>query len=280
MWDLCGDDGNAAGFAGLCRRFSLNEGVITLLLISSPLTWCLSMMYRTADVAQQTRLIVCRSDGRIIAARPGADVVALIQSRKPCSCGHYRARAAISSEQIMVAMQNLPMHQKLNIETRAVHARRSGISRAASCLARGRCRHNALDKAFGALARGSVVARRNSTSHQPGSVEMVQKSAAIGPSNGVVQRRRLCRSHAMQQALHLPPLRARRIRSVHASYRISWSVACRLSAKAPLTVHNSNKWVFDYEDWNRWCGGKVWLCMCARGCGSRSARNVSSWMNP
>jgi len=27
-----------------------------------------------------------------------------------------------SSEQIMVAMQNLPMHQKLNIETRAVHA--------------------------------------------------------------------------------------------------------------------------------------------------------------
>jgi FdhD protein len=122
---------------------------------------------RRRHIAGPTGCGLCGIDSIAQAMRPAAVVGPGLQ---------------FAPEQIMAAMQDLPSCQKLNIETRAVHAAAfwnatSGIV----ALREDVGRHNALDKLSGALARASIVAREGIillTSRV--SVEMVQKSAAIG----------------------------------------------------------------------------------------------------
>jgi FdhD protein len=122
---------------------------------------------RRRHIAGPTGCGLCGIESIVEALRP----TAVIQ------CGRQFSR-----EQIMMAMQGLSSRQKLNIETRAVHAAAfwsatSGIV----ALREDVGRHNALDKLSGALARASIVASDGIillTSRV--SVEMVQKSASIG----------------------------------------------------------------------------------------------------
>jgi FdhD protein len=87
-----------------------------------------------------------------------------------------------SSDQIMTAIGKISSLQRLNIETRAVHAAAFWeVGRGFVALREDVGRHNALDKLSGALSRASIVTGAGIillTSRV--SVEMVQKSAAIG----------------------------------------------------------------------------------------------------
>lgn len=124
---------------------------------------------RRRHIAGPTGCGLCGIDSIVEATRP-ATIVGLGREFAP--------------DQIMQAMQSIPPLQKLNIETRAVHAAAFwNPEQGVVALREDVGRHNALDKLAGALARTEVKADKGMvllTSRV--SVEMVQKTAAIGAS--------------------------------------------------------------------------------------------------
>jgi FdhD protein len=145
----------------------LDDGVELRMWLSKPRAD--RMQERRRHIAGPTGCGLCGIESIAEAMRPAAVIA------------HDRQ---FSPEQIMVAMRNVPLLQKLNIETRAVHAAAFwNVTSGIVALREDVGRHNALDKLSGALARASIVAGEGIillTSRV--SVEMVQKSAAIGAS--------------------------------------------------------------------------------------------------
>jgi FdhD protein len=122
---------------------------------------------RRRHIAGPTGCGICGIDSIAEAVRPAA-----IVPRGRC----------FSPQQITAAMQSISSLQRINIETRAVHAAAFWTpERGIVALREDVGRHNALDKLAGALARAKISASEGMvllTSRV--SVEMVQKSAAMG----------------------------------------------------------------------------------------------------
>ena len=122
---------------------------------------------RRRHIAGPTGCGICGIDSIAEAVRPAAIVA------------HGRS---FTPEQIMSAMQAVPPLQKINSETRTVHAAAFWMpARGIVALREDVGRHNALDKLAGGLAKDKVSAGEGMvllTSRV--SVEMVQKTAAMG----------------------------------------------------------------------------------------------------
>jgi FdhD protein len=122
---------------------------------------------RRRHIAGPTGCGICGIESIAEAVRPAAVVA---QGR------------SFSPREIMAAMAAIAPLQKINIETRAVHAAAFWTpARSIAALREDVGRHNALDKLAGALAQQKVDASEGMvllTSRV--SVEMVQKTAAIG----------------------------------------------------------------------------------------------------
>ncbi|WP_441243879.1 formate dehydrogenase accessory sulfurtransferase FdhD [Tardiphaga sp. 768_D3_N2_1] len=126
-----------------------------------------SISARRRQIAGPTGCGLCGIDSITEAVKPAAVVA---------------AGGSFSFDQIMAAMDTLAPLQKINIETRAVHAAAFWTpEKGIVALREDVGRHNALDKLAGALAQAKVDAGQGMvllTSRV--SVEMVQKTAAIG----------------------------------------------------------------------------------------------------
>lgn len=122
---------------------------------------------RRRHIAGPTGCGICGIDSIAEAVRPPTNVA--------------RGRS-FSPREITAAMQSMPSLQKINIETRAVHAAAFWTpARGIVALREDVGRHNALDKLVGALAQDEISASEGVvllTSRV--SVEMVQKTAAMG----------------------------------------------------------------------------------------------------
>jgi FdhD protein len=164
--------------------FSLSEGVIT----SSSDVDSLDIVRLDDGVELRIWLSKPRADRlqerrRHIAGPTGCGlcgIESIAEAMRPAAV--VRRSRQFTPEQIMAAMESLPSRQRLNIETRAVHAAAFwNLASGIAALREDVGRHNALDKLSGAMARAAIVASEGMillTSRV--SVEMVQKSAAIG----------------------------------------------------------------------------------------------------
>jgi FdhD protein len=126
-----------------------------------------SISARRRQIAGPTGCGLCGIDSITEAVKPAAVV---------------GAGSSFTFDQIMAAMDALAPLQKINVETRAVHAAAFWTSdKGIVALREDVGRHNALDKLAGALAQARGDTQRGMvllTSRV--SVEMVQKTAAIG----------------------------------------------------------------------------------------------------
>jgi FdhD protein len=143
----------------------LDDGIELRMWLSSEKAALLSE--RRRHIAGPTGCGICGIDSIAEAVRPAAIVA---QGR------------SFSPREIMAAMASIAPLQKINIETRAVHAAAFWTpARGIVALREDVGRHNALDKLAGALAQEKVDAGEGMvllTSRV--SVEMVQKTAALG----------------------------------------------------------------------------------------------------